>query len=232
MKLVIAGARLVSRADALNTVGDLLIENGKIAAVGEGIEAAGADRTVDARGLVLTAGLIDLFAHASEPAGEGEDDLLSLGAAAVAGGFTGVCVHTNAKSQTEIELLRERAGYAACDLYPSVCAIADKELLPFGELKLAGAKAVYEDECVDNPLRMRDALFRAKNTGFPYWTAAVTGVCTQKALFAKARWRICWICRLFPPARKLSPLRAIWCSPGRLAPACTSGMSPLPFRWI
>ncbi|MEA5039947.1 MAG: amidohydrolase family protein [Clostridiaceae bacterium] len=167
MKLLITGARLLSRADGLDTVGDLLIENGKIAAIGTELSQERIDRTVPARGLVLTAGMVDLFAHAAEPAGPGEEDPLSLGAAAVAGGFTGVCIHTGAKTAAETEHLRERAGYAACDLYPSVCAVSGKELLPFGELKLAGARAVYEDDGVDNPLRMRDALFRAKKYGIP-----------------------------------------------------------------
>lgn len=180
MKLLIKDVRLVSRADELDHIGDLLIENGKIAAIGEQLSPEGAEKTVDGHGLVLTAGLIDLFAGAEEPASEGAEDPLSLGAAAVAGGYTGVCIHTGAKSAEEVEHLNERARYAACDLYPAVCALKGKDILPFGELKLAGAAAIYEDECVDNPLRMRDALYRAKKYGIPVLTR-----CRDRRLYAE-----------------------------------------------
>ena len=180
MKVLIRGARLVSAADGLDGVSDLLIEDGKIAAIGQGLPAEGADRVRDAAGLVLTAGLIDLFAKANEPAVEGFEDLLSAAQAAVAGGFTALCVHTGAKTPDHLEHLRERAAYAACDLYPSVCAVEGKELLPFGELQVEGAKAIYEDDAIDNPLRMRNALYRAKKYNIPMLVR-----CRDRRLYAE-----------------------------------------------
>jgi len=180
MKLLIHGARLVSTADGLDDMLDLLIENGKIAAIGKDLSAAAPDRTADASGLTLTAGLIDLFAKANEPAAEGFEDLLSAAKAGVAGGYTALCIHTGAKTADHLEHLLERAQYAACDLYPSVCAVNGKDLLPYGELQLAGAKAVYEDECIDNPLRMRNALYRAKKYNIP-----VLSRCRDRRLYAE-----------------------------------------------
>jgi dihydroorotase len=104
MKLLIHGARLVSTADGLDDMLDLLIENGKIAAIGKDLSAAAPDRTADASGLTLTAGLIDLFAKANEPAAEGFEDLLSAAKAGVA-----VC----GLRPLSLGLRRQRQGPAA-----------------------------------------------------------------------------------------------------------------------
>ena len=164
MKLLIHGARVLSLRDGLDAVRDVLIENGKIAAIGQLGDIEGADR-LDATGLCLSAGLIDLFALATEPEEDGIESMLTLASAAVKGGFTAVCAHTGLSTAEQAEYIRERAQYAACDIVAATRATVGREILDFGALKAWGVKAVYDDEGVDNPLRMRDILFRARKHG-------------------------------------------------------------------
>ena len=162
MKLLVKGARLISAADGLDRTGDLLIEDGKIAAIGENLTVDESGEELNAAGLCLGTGLVDLFAHATEPQEENVEDILSLSAAAAAGGYTAVCVDTGAHTAEQIQYIRERGEYASCDILPAVKATLGRELLNYGELRLAGAAAVYDDEGIDNPLRMRDVMFRAR----------------------------------------------------------------------
>src|SRR5882757_6697558 len=89
---------------------DVLIRDGKIAAVG--LDLGKADRVVDATGMYVTPGLIDVHVHFREPGDEEEETVASGAAAAVAGGFTTVCCMPNTKptldNEAQIEfVLRE-----------------------------------------------------------------------------------------------------------------------------
>lgn len=161
MKLLIKNARLISRLDNLDGVSDVSIEHGKIAEIGVGLAQAGTP-VVDGAGLCLAPGLVDLFACATEPEQEDVENALSVSHAAAVGGYTTVCLHTNASSVAQLQSLAERAEYASCELLPAIRATENNVLLNYGDLKLAGAHAVYDDECITHPLRMRDAMFRAR----------------------------------------------------------------------
>jgi len=165
MKLRIKNARLLSLRDHLDQVGDLLISNGKISALGRDIQAKGEEEVIDASGLCVAPGLIDLYAVAHEPASDEQENVRSLAWAAALGGYTTVCVHTNASTPKEILQIKELSGYASCDLIPAARATDGKHLLIYSELKLAGAPVVYDDEPIDDPQLMRDALFRARKNG-------------------------------------------------------------------
>ncbi|MDB5301019.1 MAG: pyrC, partial [Phycisphaerales bacterium] len=74
---------------------DLLIRDGKIAAVGTNL--GNADMVIDATGKYVTPGLIDIHVHFREPGDEEEETVASGAATAVAGGFTTVCCMPNTK---------------------------------------------------------------------------------------------------------------------------------------
>jgi dihydroorotase len=160
--LLIQNARLLSARDGLDGVHALLIEDGRIAAIGEAAEGAADAEVMDAAGLCLAPGLIDLFAFCTEPEQDGVESLLTLSAAAAAGGYAHVCAHTELTTAEQATFLRERAAYAACDIVIAARATLERELLNFGALKAWGVRVVYDDAGVDNPLRMRDVLFRAR----------------------------------------------------------------------
>ena len=91
-KLLIKGGKLVF-ADGVRE-GDILADGGKIIKIGQGLEDAGAE-VVDARGLHVFPGLIDMHVHLREPGFEYKEDIASGSAAAVHGGFTQVCCMPN-----------------------------------------------------------------------------------------------------------------------------------------
>jgi dihydroorotase len=93
-KLLIRGGRVLDPSREMDTHADVLIEDGLIAAVGEGLEARGAE-VVDAGGCWVAPGFIDLHTHLREPGQEYKEDLGSGGRSAVAGGFTAIACMAN-----------------------------------------------------------------------------------------------------------------------------------------
>ena len=76
MKLLIKGGRVIDPSERLDRVADLLIEDGRVASVGEGLDAEGAE-TFDASGLVVAPGFIDLHVHLREPGEEYKETIAS-----------------------------------------------------------------------------------------------------------------------------------------------------------
>ena len=89
------GGRVLDPASGRDRRGDVLIEDGRILAVEDAIESAGDAEQVDAEGLWVAPGFVDLHAHLREPGQEYKEDIASGGRAAAAGGFTTVCCMAN-----------------------------------------------------------------------------------------------------------------------------------------
>ena len=88
-KMIIRGGRIIDPANGVNMIADLLIENGKVAAIGENLSADGA-KEFDAAGKVVAPGFIDMHCHLRDPGQEYKEDLISGTKAAARGGFTAV----------------------------------------------------------------------------------------------------------------------------------------------
>src|SRR5437868_3451245 len=130
---------------------DVLIRDGKIAAVGNDLGKA--DRVIDARGMYVTPGLIDIHVHFREPGDEEEETIGSGSAAAVAGGFTTVCCMPNTQpaldNEGQIEFILRQAERAnLANVFP-VGAITKgregKELAELGSMHQRGAVAISDD---------------------------------------------------------------------------------------
>ncbi|MBL4869940.1 MAG: dihydroorotase [Robiginitomaculum sp.] len=94
-KLAILGARIIDPANRLDDIGDVLVEDGKIAGLGRAVFADGLAediKTIDANGLILSPGLIDMRVVTGEPGAEHKETLASAGIAAAAGGVTSMVV--------------------------------------------------------------------------------------------------------------------------------------------
>lgn len=92
---LIKGGRVVDPASGLDEVTDVLVEGGVVAAVGGSTKgSAGADE-IDATGLVVAPGLVDLHTHLREPGREDEETIATASAAAAAGGYTAICAMPN-----------------------------------------------------------------------------------------------------------------------------------------
>jgi len=103
--LLIKNGRVVDPANKVDEVMDILVEDGKIAKLGMATAKAG--KTIDAKGLVVCPGLIDMHVHLREPGREDKETIATASRAAAAGGFTTIVGMPNgtpvADNQTVIE---------------------------------------------------------------------------------------------------------------------------------
>lgn len=93
-RTLIRAGRILDPASKTDTRADLLIEDGKIAAVGQGLDSERAE-VIDAAGCWVAPGFVDMHAHLREPGQEYKEDIRSGGRAAAAGGFTSVACMAN-----------------------------------------------------------------------------------------------------------------------------------------
>ena len=92
--LLVRGGRLVDPAGDTDAACDILVVDGRIEAVGAGIDSSGAE-VIDATGAVVAPGFVDTHVHLREPGREDEETIASGSAAAVLGGFTAICAMPN-----------------------------------------------------------------------------------------------------------------------------------------
>lgn len=152
---------------------DLLIENGKIADIGNDLRADSAEK-IDAKGKTVFPGLIDMHVHLREPGFEYKEDIASGSAAAVAGGFTQICCMPNTDPVCDnaavVGYIVSRAKEVGlCKVRP-IGAITKGEkgetLAEMGKMKEAGAVAVSDDgRPVMNARIMRLAMEYASDFG-------------------------------------------------------------------
>jgi dihydroorotase len=163
--LRLANGRVIDPAQSIDTVADLWIEDGRVLGVGPR-PGRTADRTVDATGLIVTPGWIDMHVHLREP-GREEDETIATGtAAAVAGGVTSVACMPNTEppldSQAQAEFVihqAQRAGFA--NVWPVGTITKGRrgeELAEMGGLVDGGAVAFTDD---GSPVMSAEVMRRA-----------------------------------------------------------------------
>jgi len=150
-----------------NGVGDVLIDQGRIAALGPALEAPLHAKKISAKGRLVVPGFVDLHVHFREPGFEYKETIQSGAASAVAGGFTTVCCMPNTNpvndNQAITEFMLERARAAGLANVLPIGAITKgsegKELAEIGDLRRAGCVAISDDgKPVMNSLVMRRAM--------------------------------------------------------------------------
>jgi dihydroorotase len=175
-KLLIRGGRVLDPANGLDLAqGNVLIEDGRIVAVGP--DAGDADaRVVDAKGLVVAPGFVDLHTHLREPGFEYKETVESGTLAAARGGFTTVCAMPNTDppmdSRATIDYVMQRAAEGGLvRVLPIGCVTkgrAGKLLAELGELAEAGCIGFSDDGSpVADAGIMRRALEYASTFGLP-----------------------------------------------------------------
>ncbi len=165
MSLLITNGRVVDPSQELDAKLDVLIQDGAIARVDRKIKAD--VNTLDATGLVVTPGFIDLHVHLREPGQEHKETISTGTRAAVAGGYTAVCAMANTappndeRAVTEMIIAESRRN-GACRVYPIGAVskgLKGEELAELADLRAAGCVGVSDDgKPVWNAQLMRRAL--------------------------------------------------------------------------
>lgn len=151
---------------------DILIRDGKIAAVGAGLQDD-AGQVIDLAGQFVCPGFVDLNANFGEPGLETKEDLITGTRAAAAGGFTGVAVMPNTAppihSKAEVAYLVNRSRGSLVNVYPLGALSRDREgkdLAELYDMAQAGAKAFTDgNHPVADAGLMSRALLYAKGFG-------------------------------------------------------------------
>ena len=173
MKLLIQKGRLVDPVGGIGGVMDILIEDGKLAVIGSDLREPEA-QVLDARGLTVCAGLVDMHVHLREPGFEYKEDIGTGTAAAARGGFTSVACMPNTRpvldGPEQIDYVLRRASESCGVRVWPIGAVSKgekgEELTDFEALKAAGAVALSDDGVpVQSADLMRDALIRCRRQG-------------------------------------------------------------------
>jgi dihydroorotase len=178
MKLLVKGGRVIDPANNIDAQMDVLIEDGKISAVGKNLKTDGA-QIIDATGKLVTPGLIDIHVHLRDPGYEYKEDIVSGTRAAAAGGFTSVACMPNTKPIIDNKAVTryiiekaEKEGFARVFPVGSITKGLDGDCISeMGDMKEAGCVAFSDDgKPVTSSELMRCALEYSK----PFETVIIT----------------------------------------------------------
>jgi dihydroorotase len=175
-KLLIRDATIVDPSQGLNASMDLLVEDGRVATLQSRIVPEPDMQVVEAKGLTLAPGFIDIHVHLREPGGEGAETIETGTRAAAAGGFTTIYAMPNTTpvcdTHTGVHYVLSRAANVGCIRVVPVAAITvgqkGEHVTDFGLLKAAGAGAFSDDgHPVMNAEIMRRALEYTRMLNIP-----------------------------------------------------------------
>ncbi|MGH2829959.1 MAG: dihydroorotase [Actinomycetota bacterium] len=170
--LLIKGGRVIDPAGGRDGIFDVRIEDGRVAEVAPAIAAKGA-RQIDARGLVVAPGFVDLHTHLRQPGREDAETVESGSRAAVLGGYTAISAMANTHPVADSAGIVEQVwnlGRAAgwCDVFPVgaiTAGLEGQKLAEFGEMAGSAARVNFfsdDGRCVADAGLMRRALEYAR----------------------------------------------------------------------
>lgn len=176
MDLLIKGGRVIDPAQKIDEKLDIRIADGKIKEIGKKLSAGKSCEVIDAKGLIVAPGLIDMHVHLRDPGLEYKEDIVTGTRAAAAGGFTSVVCMPNTSPANDNKavtayIIAKAKAEGLVNVFP-VGTITQggkgEKLAEMGDLKEAGCVAVSDDgRPVANPELMRRALEYAKGMEMP-----------------------------------------------------------------
>jgi dihydroorotase len=174
--LLIKGGRVIDPSQEIDKIANLLVKAGKIDWLGEGTPSAGDYAVLDAAGLIVCPGFIDLHCHLRQPGNEEKETIATGTRAAARGGFTTVCCmpNTNPPLDNEATLNYVRTVAAVegvVRVFPIGCVTVGRkgeELADLNEMEMNGAVAYSDDGSpVSTPDIMRKALEYSRDFNRP-----------------------------------------------------------------
>ena len=175
-RILIKGGRVIDPGSGIDDIADVLISAGSIEQVGKDLATSDEDEHVDATGMVVAPGFVDMHCHLREPGFEDKETIASGTAAAAAGGFTTVCAMPNTdppidNAATIDFVVRKAEEEGIVRVLPIGCVTKGGggiELADMFEMAEAGAVGFSDD---GNPVTddhlMRQALAYAPTLGLP-----------------------------------------------------------------
>ncbi|MFP4156634.1 MAG: dihydroorotase [Opitutales bacterium] len=196
--LWIRNGRIIDPANRRDELADLYAVDGRLV---EGLseEQKAAANQVDARGLVVAPGLVDIHVHFRDPGQTHKEDIRSGSLAAAAGGFTSVVCMPNTSpvcdnAGTIQRIMDKVAREALVKIYPTGCltiGMNGEQLAPTGQLKSSGVVAVTDDgKCVQSNELMRRAVEYAKMFDLPIMDHCQDASLTQGAVMNEGEWSL------------------------------------------
>lgn len=185
--LLIQNGHVIDPANKIDEPCDIFVRNGRIEKIAKTISDK-ADEVIDAKGLIVTPGLIDLQVHLREPGREDRETIETGSRAALAGGVTSVVAMPNtspvADNQSVIEFIINRArALDLINVYPAGAITRDQSggmLAEINELKNAGAIAITDDGVdVQDEGLLRRAMEYAKTCGIVLMSHCETNALTH-----------------------------------------------------
>jgi len=183
----LTGCRVIDPASHVDGYANVVISGERIADVGR----KGAGLRIDAEGLVVAPGLVDLHCHLREPGREDAETVATGTAAAAAGGFTAVCPMANTDPVCDhvgvVEQVRRRAADAGyCDVYPVGAitrGLAGNELAELGAMAAIGVRCFSDDGMPVRSARMMRCALRYAKT----WDAIICNHAEEASLTDRAQ---------------------------------------------
>ena len=174
--IIIRNGRIIDPANGRDEIGDLVIANGRIAEQSAIRDSKSAIAEIDAKGLIVAPGLIDMHVHLREPGFAHKETIASGARAAAAGGFTTVVCMPNtspvADNPSTITWIKDRArDTASVNVLPAGAIsknLDGEELAPIASIVHSGVVAITDDgKCVQNHELMRRAVEYARMVAVP-----------------------------------------------------------------
>ena len=172
--IILRGGRVIDPATHTDEVRDIFIHGGRISSVEEvKVDAA---QVIEAKGLVVAPGLIDIHVHLREPGQTSKETIETGSKAAARGGFTSIVCMPNTSPPIDnagaVEFIKARVrDEAVVNIYPTggiTVGLEGEEMTQMGSLKRAGVVALTDDgRCVQNNEVMRRAIEYAKMFELP-----------------------------------------------------------------
>lgn len=173
--ILIKNGRVIDPAKGTDDVMDIVIDGGKIKAMGHYPENGEYETVIDASGLTVGPGLIDVHVHFRDPGLTYKEDIGTGAAAAKKGGFTTVVTMANTKppvdSEETVRYVLEEGKKTGIHVLPAACVsvgMKGQELTDMDALKAAGAVGFTDDgiPLMDQKL-VRQAMLKAKELDVP-----------------------------------------------------------------
>ena len=174
---IIKNGTIVNPAVHESFKADILIDNGVVMKIErDGIDMKNVD-VLDADGMIVSPGFIDLHVHFREPGFEHKEDVLTGLQAAAAGGYAAVCTMPNTRPVTDsaetVKHIKQRAAFGSgVKVYPVAAATKGSEgvdITSIKELKDAGAVALSDDgKPVENTAILKEVMEKGADLGMIY----------------------------------------------------------------